>query len=268
MTRVAVLGFGSIGKYLADGWTSAENKTELVGLCVRPHQAGLAKAMAPPGTSIVTDIAALIGLGPDIIVECAGQETARQCAMPILTAGKELFLLSVGILADQNLNDMLRKACMDSGASIGIPAGALAGFDGLLAKVRDGLKSVRYVSTKPPQAWYGTPAEALHPLASLTAPTVIFQGNARDAAQRFPKNANLAAAVALAGLGFERTQVELVADPGLDGNAALLEARGPDSHMIVNISGAAARSNPKTSVIVGASVFSALANRQSPIRFV
>jgi aspartate dehydrogenase len=170
-------------------------------------------------------------------------------------------LLSVGALAEAALQADLQSAAQAGSSRLLLPVGAIAGLDGLLALRQAGLQRVRYTSAKPPLAWRGTPAEAAFDLARLTAPTVIFEGTARDAARPYPKNANLAAAVALAGLGFEQTAVRLVADPAATGNTGQIDAEGATSRLQVTVAGAASAANAKTSGIVAHSVLSALANR-------
>jgi aspartate dehydrogenase len=148
-----------------------------------------------------------------------------------------------------------------------VPVGAIAGLDGLLALRRAGLKRVVYTSTKPPASWRGTPAETGVDLDTISAPTVVFEGTAREAASKFPKNANLAAAVALAGLGFDETQVVLVADPGVDENVGRIDAEGADSKLSVTVTGRSEPSNPKSSRITGVSVLSALDNDAEMVAF-
>ena len=105
-------------------------------------------------------------------------------------------------------------------------------------------------------------------LDTLTGPTVLFDGTARDAAQLYPKNANLAAAVALAGLGFAATSVRLIADPDAQTNSGLIETIGSSGEMRIYVMGAPNEQNPKTSQIVGMSVLASLKNRFSEIAFV
>ena len=126
---------------------------------------------------------------------------------------------------------------------------------------------MRYTSTKPPHAWLGTPAQDRFDLLALRTPTVVFEGTARAAALAFPKNANLAAAVALAGLGLDATTVQLVADPAATGNTGQIDAEGATSRLQVTVSGASSAGNPKTSGIVAFSVLACLANAAAPIAF-
>jgi aspartate dehydrogenase len=176
-------------------------------------------------------------------------------------------LLSIGSLAEQDLSNSLLVAAKEGGSQILVPAGALAGFDGLLALAGDGLRFVKYTSRKPCVAWRDTAASEAYDLDRLTEPTVIFSGTAGDAARIYPKNANLAAAVALAGLGFDRTLVELIADPDARVNIGSLEAVSRTSTLNLSVSSRAS-SNPKTSANVGASVISALRNGAAYLRFV
>ena len=113
----------------------------------------------------------------------------------------------------------------------------------------------------------GLPAAAAFDLPALTAATTIFLGNAEEAARLYPRNANLAAAVALAGIGFAETRVELIADPTGVSNRGIVEAYGPSSSLILEASGQAALDNPKTSAIVAESVLSALHNGRAEICF-
>ena len=127
---------------------------------------------------------------------------------------------------------------------------------------------MRYTSTKPPEAWRGTPAEQAHDLAALAGPTVLFSGAAAEAARLYPKNANLAATVAIAGgLGMQRTHVTLVADPACagKGNTGRIEASGAHGTLSVECCNAAAPDNPKTSATTGLSLAYELLHGSAPI---
>jgi hypothetical protein len=105
-----------------------------------------------------------------------------------------------------------------------VPAGAIAGLDGPGALKLAGLNRVTHTSTEPPFAWRGTPAERILPLDALRKRTALFAGSAREAALNYPRKANFAATVALAGLGFDRTRVHLDPDPAAKGNTGMIEA--------------------------------------------
>ena len=122
-----------------------------------------------------------------------------------------------------------------------------------------------YRSRKPPAAWRGSPAEDLCDLAGLSEPTTFFSGNARTAARDNPNNANVAATVALAGVGFEATRVELCADPGATGNIHEIDASGAAGDFRLELLGHPAPGNPRTSKLTAMSVVRVLANQAGPI---
>jgi aspartate dehydrogenase len=128
-----------------------------------------------------------------------------------------------------------------------------------------GLTAVRYRSRKPPAAWRGSPAEQVTDLAKLTRQVVLYKGTAGEAALLYPQNANVAAAVALAGLGFDATEVELVADPDAPGNVHEIEAEGAAGRFTIQLQGKPSRNNPKTSALAAMSVARALINAQATI---
>jgi aspartate dehydrogenase len=177
----------------------------------------------------------------------------------LLREGIDFLVASCGCLADRAVADRLVAAAGSSGAGrLLIPSGAVAGLDGLLAARAEGLGSVTYRSAKPPVAWRGTPAEKALDLARVTAPTVFFEGSARDAALAYPKNANVGVAVALAGIGLERTRVQLVADPTLQDPLGIIEAEGTLGRFRFETLAYAARGNPKTSRLTAHSLMLAL----------
>lgn len=267
--RLALIGHGAIGRAVTAALArSALPGHQLVALLVHPHQRAEALAAVPAGVQVATDAAALLATAPHTVIEAAGHGAVAAHGEAVLRHGASLMTLSIGALADAVLHDSLLAAARVGGSQLLLPVGAIAGLDGLLALGQAGLRSVRYTSTKPPRAWLGTPADGPFDLAALRSPTVIFSGSARDAARLYPKNANLAAAVALAGLGFERTQVQLVADPAASGNSGRIDAEGATSRLQVTVAGAASAGNAKTSGIVAHSVLSALGNAAGALRFV
>jgi aspartate dehydrogenase len=268
MTRVGLIGFGAIGRSIVDLWTSLPVPAyTLAAVCVRPAQVQGARSTLPAETLVCESVDQLLSTQVDCVIEAAGQQAVLTQGDAILRSGCSLYMLSVGSLAHDEVRAALMKAALAGNSHILIPSGALAGFDGLLTLTCDSLRSVKYTSTKPCDAWQGTPAAKHHDLDGLTQRTVIFRGTAGEAARQFPKNANLAAAVALAGIGFDKTQVELVADPHVSGNIGRLEAVSHSTTMTVIVESTPS-SNPKTSANVGASVIAALRNSVARIRFV
>lgn len=267
MLRIGLIGFGAIGRSVCELWHALPSgSSRLTGACVRPLQALQARAALPPHTVICESVDQLLALEPNCIIEAAGHGVVRSHGAAILRQRCSIYLLSVGALADSELRTMLTEAARENGSHILIPSGALAGFDGLLTLACDSLRKVKYTATKPSLAWEGSVASRMHALESLTERTVIFSGNAGEAALLFPKNANLAASVALAGIGFEKTQVELVADPHANSNTGILEAVSDTTTITLKVASNPSN-NPKTSSNVGASVIAALRNRAGVLQF-
>lgn len=197
---------------------------------------------------------------PDLALECAGPLAVAAFAPPLLENGVTTIIASVGALAMPGMAERLELAARKGGSRLIPVPGALAGIDALAAASQCELVSVMYVGRKPPVGWLDTPAEEVVDLRSLRESAVIFTGNARDAARLYPRNANVAAAVALAGIGMEQTRVSLIADPSVTRNTHRILAAGDFGDLDVTVSAEPLANNPKTSALAALSILRAVRN--------
>lgn len=261
MLTVGLIGGGGMARDVASiAGASFARDISIVGRLTRSASAG-AQDGARDDLGVTT-LDALLARRPKIVVEMASQEAVRQCGAAVLERGVDLLVVSTGALCEPALLGELRAAARASGARLMIPAGAIGGMDVVGALKLGGLRHVLYRSRKPPRAWKGTPAEDLINLDRLDSPVAFFKGTAREAAARFPQNANVAATIALAGLGFDDTHVELVADPQRLTNQHEIEAEGEIGRTLLMIESKPSATNPKTSALTAYSVVRALLNQQ------
>lgn len=261
MKKVALIGYGAIARIALQKIEEhdTDKHIKVVGVLVRENRKEEARAALDNSIAVVTSIEDLIRLSPNIIAECAGQGSINEYGEAVLTAGIDLIIISTGALADDNLRNSLTSICKRNSARLLMPSGAIAGIDGMNSLQIGGLNSVRYTSTKPPMAWQGTPADDNFDLANISERTVLFTGPAREAARLFPKNANLAATVALAGLGLDATEIQLVADPTVaPNNVGRIDAEGEFGQLTVECRGLPAPDNPKTSATTALSLAHAI----------
>ncbi|MCO7595792.1 MULTISPECIES: aspartate dehydrogenase [Pseudomonas] len=202
---------------------------------------------------------------PDLLVECAGHRAIEEHVLPALERGIACLIVSVGALSQVGLVERLEAAAARGNTRIELLPGAIGGIDALSAAKVGGLDSVDYTGRKPARAWKNTPAEQVCDLDSLREATVIFEGSAREAARLYPKNANVAATLSLAGLGLDRTRVTLVADPHSEDNVHHFEARGAFGGFEMSLRGKPLQANPKTSALTVYSVVRALGNHAHAI---
>ena len=262
--RLGIIGDGAIGRYVRE--EALRGGHEIRALLVRPERLE-DQAQDQQRALLVSNVSDLPG---DIehMVDCAGHAALRSYGPDILRGGTDLTTVSLGALADPVLFASLEQAAIEGGARLHLASGAIGALDCLQAARVGELQSVTYIGRKPPRSWKGSPAETKLDLDNLTdGAQVHFDGSAREAATDYPKNANVAAAVALAGIGFDDTRVQLIADPGVSENIHEIQAKGDFGSFSFEIRGHSLPDNPRSSALAAMSVVSKLAQQSQSIVF-
>ncbi|MEQ8510533.1 MAG: aspartate dehydrogenase [Rhodospirillaceae bacterium] len=249
MVKLGLIGNGAIAGIVTRHCEASGGRLSIVGAAVTPED-GPSVGQHPT----FVELSKVLALKPSLVIECAGQQAVQAHGPAILSAGIDLMIISVGALANDALTVELQTKAAQNSAKILIPAGALAGLDAIAAAKTAGLTSVSLTTRKPPHSWSGAPGVAGIDLGEITQATVLFTGTSRAAALAFPKNANVAAAVALAGLGLDDTKVELIADPTVSRNIHKITAEGAFGILNVEVQAEPSPDNPKTSYLAALSI--------------
>jgi aspartate dehydrogenase len=261
--RVAVAGLGAIGasvvkeldrgiEGLALSAVSAQNAAK--------HQAWLSELKAPPKIVPIEELAD----AADIVVECAPSKLVRSIVAPVVERGKIAVVLSVGALLQ---NEYLIALAQKHGGQIVVPTGALIGLDAVTAAAEGTIRSVRLVTRKPPLGLAGAPYLVENDISveGLSEPLRIFEGTAREAAKGFPANLNVAVALSLAGIGPDRTRVEIWADPTVTRNTHRIEVDSDSARFSMTIENIPSE-NPRTGRITALSVIACLRKQRASLR--
>lgn len=255
--RVGLIGNGALAGRIVEHLAAAHVPVEIAGVLVR----SLDRVQGE--LPFVDSIDALLARRPDVVIECAGQAAVRETAERVLAQGVDLVPASVGALVDESLLTAVMRAAAASGATVRLPSGAIPGIDGLVAARHVGIASVLYRGTVPPEG-----LEGVEPVPGPDK-VLVFRGTAREAVSRFPKNVNLTGTIALAGIGFERTRVEVWVDPLAKTNLHELHAEGAFGTFSVSIRGVRiAPGSPSTRLVAGSLVQAALGSNYTSLALI
>ncbi len=263
-STVGIAGLGAIGAYLARSLDLGVEGLRLVAVAARDEdkaRAFLSAFRTPPRVVGLGDLAE----HAEIVVEAAPAAVFDDVARPAIARGRVFVPCSVGALLTRM--EMVEEA-RRTGARIVVPTGALLGLDAVRAVSEGRVDSVRIETRKPPRGLAGAPHLLGHGISveGLTAPLRVFAGNALDAARGFPANVNVAAALALAGIGPGRTQVEIWADPGVTRNIHTIRVEAEAARLTMTIENVPSEENPRTGRITPLSVLACLKGLVSPLR--
>ncbi len=261
--RIAIAGLGAVGLKLATELDKGIAGLELVAVSARDKATAAGRLSSLRRPVPVVDIGELEPLA-DVVVECAPAGLLRRIATPFLENGKAVIVLSAGaLLTSMDLLDLARR----HDGQIVVPTGALLGLDAVTAAAEGNIASVRMITRKPVRGLLGAPYLAEHNIRieDINEPLCIFSGSPREAAIGFPANLNVAVALGLAGIGVDRTTLEIWADPALDRNTHTVEVVSDSASFTMSIANVPS-DNPKTGRITALSVLAYLRKLRAPLR--
>jgi len=192
----------------------------------------------------------------DVVFEAASQKAVKQYAETIIKHGKDIIIMSIGSLSDDKFKSKLEKLAKENNCKIYLPSGAVCGIDGILSASTEEIYEVTLVTTKPPSAIK----------KGLNKRNVIFDGTAREAVKKFPKNINVAANLSIAGIGFDKTKVEIVVDPVATRNSHKILAHGKFGRLRAEVENMPNPNNPKSSYMASLSAIATLKRLINPIQ--
>jgi aspartate dehydrogenase len=268
--RLALLGGGTIARLVLDhvsrGALPGIEIVCVVGRGPGSRSAGLAREYGIP---YAAGAKSLHAFRPQVVLEAASHDAVREELEALLAAGISVVVMSAGALVDDALRATAEAAADRSGALLYVPSGGIGALDSLKAACAAGVDEVSIAVAKPPAAWQGIAyVEALDlDLGQLTGPKVLFEGTAREGVPHFPLNVNIAAALSLAGIGFDRTRLKVVADPSLSRNTHVIDVSGTTGRFSITLENLPSPDNPKTAWLACYSALAALRQMTSRVRY-
>jgi aspartate dehydrogenase len=268
--RIGLLGGGVIARLFLEHIRAGKLPgAEVVAIAGR-SDASRGKALAAEfGVAYGVGPQALAAAKPEVVVEAASHDAVREHAESLLAQGISLIVLSGGALCDDALRARLEAAAARGGGLLYVPSGGIGGLDALKAVCAAGAETVTIAVTKPPAAWKGIDyVERLGvDLDRLDGPLTLFEGSAREGVPHFPANVNIAAVLSLAGIGFDRTRLKVVADPALRFNTHFIHIAGKTGTVDIRFESVPSPDNPKTAMLACYSALAAFAQFNSRVRY-
>ncbi|MEE8111053.1 MAG: aspartate dehydrogenase [bacterium] len=258
MLKIGIVGLGAIGRAICRAVEEGKLNVKVAAVTSRDRRKAEGFLSALGGSSPPvpwTTLDKLIGLS-DLVVEAAGGPIVPSLAEAVFDAGKDLMVISTGGLL--NRMDLLERARRE-GRRVYVPTGALAGLDGVKSAMAGRVDRVVMTTRKPPRGLAGAPhlVENGISVEGLTGPKVVFEGCALEACRGFPENVNVCAGLSLAGVGPERTQIRIIADPGIERNMHDIEVEGEAGRFAVHVENVPTE-NPKTGRLTAMSIIANL----------
>lgn len=261
--RLAFIGWGAINTRVSALLTQRQANADIVGIATSGSPESRSKI--PPSVPFLGDPDDLARVEPDLVVEAAGRAAIDKWAPAALAQASSIIIASTSAFCDDALLPRLVAIAERHNSRIVIPSGAIGGIDALASAAVLGLDSVLHEVVKPPIAWKGTEAERFLDLATLDRRTTFFSGTAREAASRYPQNANATIITSLAGIGLDKTKVDLVADPAVSVNGHRIVAQGRFGSMEISLRNNPLATNPKSSELTALNLVHLIENQANPM---
>jgi aspartate dehydrogenase len=229
MKAVGLIGAGAIGTVLAEA--IARRLVVCDELIIYDSEVSkaeqLKKTLKFPVT-IVSSFDELLKRKPIVIIEAASQQAAKDYAPRIVAEGIELIVMSTGALLDLNV-DM---------SKVNVPPGAIGGLDAVASAALAGIDEVVLTSRKNPKAFGMNNKKAAR----------VYEGDAEEAAKRFPREMNVAATLALT-VKPAKVKVQVFSDPKVQRNTHEIQVKWQFGEMLLRFANDPHPKNPHTSAL-------------------
>lgn len=248
--RIGMLGCGNIGTFLLQELNKANSTDKIVAVYSRNFKKTTAIAERY-GAKSYERFESFIEADLDLVVEVATIEVVKETALTVLERGIPFIVSSIGAFSDDSFLRYVKQSSAQHNTEVYIPSGAVGGLDVIQsANVLGRLQSVQLITRKP--------AHSLPGAENITVEKTVFAGTAKEAIELYPRNMNVAIAISLAGIGSEKTNVHLIADPKVNENIHTITATGDFGQFTIEVSNEAMPQNPKTSYLAALSVLSSV----------
>lgn len=244
--KVGIIGCGVIGSEIANACvTLLRDETELTALCDidRKKSEGLSRAVKK---DIIVDSMEEVFNKSDLIIEAASSKISETVVTKAVEESKDVMIMSVGGLVKSGglLEEAKKRNIM-----VYLPSGALSGIDGLKAARLSRIEKVTLTTRKPIRGLEGAPylKEKNIDINAIKEERVLFKGSPFEAIKGFPKNINVATILSLAGIGPEKTVVQIITSPQYTKNVHEVEITGDFGRITTKTENVPSRKNPKTS---------------------
>ncbi len=267
--RIGIIGCGTIGGYLLDAVLAGKvENAEVIIVCGRSEQSKGKEKVLGHGIRWVTQVSEMLDQDLDVIAEAASHGALEENGVNILKRGIDLIPASLGALVDDGLRLALIDAAETVGSILHVPSGGIGALDAVQAVICEGVEEITMTSRKPPVAWKGIPyVERLNlDLDRMDTPTLLFEGPAKDCVKKFPQNINIAAALSLAGIGFEKTRIRILADPTVQRNTHEIVSKSDAGKFSITLENVPDPQNPKTTFMACYSMLATLKNLRTSYR--
>lgn len=264
--KVALIGCGNIGTIIAKAIKEkkVEAKLEYVYDIIEKKGQEFAKKF----NTTYKNFDDILKEDLDLVIEAASQEAVRTLIPKALKTKKNVMIMSAGALVDQNLLQEIRGLADKNKLKVYIPSGAIAGLDGIKSAKIIEIENVTLITRKHPKSLEGAPFFEKHhfDLSEIKNPTIIYEGPAKEAVELFPANVNVAASLSLAGIGPEKTKVQIIADPNIKSNIHEIIVEGKFGVLKTRVENLPSPDNPKTSYLAALSAIATLKNIKESIQ--
>ena len=253
MINIGLIGCGNIGIALTKALNDQPENSAVISTVYDNDQSSINNLLKSVKNKplVSNNLDNLLSNNIDLIIEAAGQQAVIDYIPQALNARKHVMIMSVGAFTDTTFYKNLMKLAKEKNVKIYIPSGAIAGIDALKAASLSDINQVILITSKPLRAWNNIPylKEKKIDLNSIVKPTIIFEGNADQAAKLFPANINVSVLLSLAGIGVTKTAVKLIANPDITQNIHELLISGNFGKLTIKLENSPSPNNPKTSYL-------------------